>query len=271
MFPETIDEQPAAYLNRLGEVFARFGADTQDSGNVSYGVTIDDTRYFVKTAGDPENPEPFSPADRRQRALRNAAHLAESVEHDLLPAYHGLIESPEGPVLVYDWREGEHLGTRRDKRDDPDTGFQRFRALQVEEIQAALDQLFDLHDVLSAAGWVEGDFYDGSLLYDFTTQQLTTMDLDDYREGAYRNDMGRMFGSTRFMAPEEFSLGALIDDRTTAFVMARTALIFLADGTLDRAAFRGSDDQYSVLQEAVTTRFPTYQTFYSAWLASSTM
>ncbi|GAB3926047.1 hypothetical protein GCM10029976_020140 [Kribbella albertanoniae] len=125
--------------------------------------------------------------------------------------------------------------------------------------------------MLTSSGWVEGDFYDGSLLYDFDTQQLTVMDLDDYRPGAYSNDMGRMFGSTRFMAPEQFELGAEIDDRTTAFVMARTALVFLADGTLDRPAFRGTDAQYAVLQEATTTRFDSYQAFYSAWLEASSM
>ncbi len=95
------------------------------------------------------------------------------------------------------------------------------------------------------------------------------MDLDNYRLGPYRNDMGRMFGSSRFMAPEELSLGAPIDDRTTAFVMARTALVFLSDGTLDRAACRATDPQYAVLQEAVTTRFPSYAAFYEAWRAAS--
>jgi serine/threonine-protein kinase len=254
VFPAKIDEPPAVYLHRVGEVFTTF--DTQDSGNVSYGVTIDNHRYFVKTAGDPEDPEPFLPAEARHRVLRNAAHLAEDVEHELLPQYHGLIESPEGPVLVYDWRDGEHLRSNLD----------RFRALPVEEIVAALDQLYDLHDVLSAAGWVEGDFYDGSLLYDFNTHQLTAIDLDDYRPGAYENDMGRMFGSTRFMAPEQHTLGALIDDSTTAYVMARTAFVLLGDTN-----FRGTKPQQAVLQKATTTRFPSYQTFYSAWLASSTM
>ncbi len=33
--------------------------------------------------------------------------------------------------------------------------------------------------------------------------------------------MGRMFGSTRFMASEEFELGALIDEQTNVFVMGR--------------------------------------------------
>jgi serine/threonine-protein kinase len=266
VFPATIDDRPDRYLHQLGDVFARFGATTQGSGNVSYGVEITGQRYFVKTAGDPADPEPFSKFERREQVLRNAAHLADAVSHPLLPEYHGLIESPAGPLLVYEWREGEHLGTAQ---DDPQSAFQRFRSLPVEQIIAALDQLFDLHDLLSVSGWVEGDFYDGSLLYDFGTRQLTAMDLDDYRLGAYRNDMGRMFGSTRFMAPEELSLGAPIDDRTTAFVMARTALVFLSDETLDRPAFKGSNALYAVLQEAVTARFASYQDFYAAWRAAS--
>ncbi|GAA1721425.1 protein kinase [Kribbella yunnanensis] len=259
MFPAKIDEPPAIYLQTIGEIFAVF--DAQDSGNISYGVTVDGRRYFVKTAGDSADLEPFLAPPQRQELLRRAAVLAESVEHELLPAYHGLIESPWGPVLVYDWRDGEHLGTQ----------LERFHALSADEISEALDQLYDLHDVLSSAGWVEGDFYDGSLLYDFDTQQLTVMDLDDYRPGAYSNDMGRMFGSTRFMAPEQLTLGAEIDDHTTAFVMARTALVLLSDGTLDRMAFRGSNAQYAVLEKAVTTRFDSYQAFYSAWLEASSM
>jgi serine/threonine-protein kinase len=81
--------------------------------------------------------------------------------------------------------------------------------------------------------------------------------------------MGRMFGASRFMAPEEFSLGAPIDTRTTAYVMARTALVFLSDTTLERGAFRGSDPQYAVLQEATTTRYPNYPAFHHAWLAAA--
>ncbi|QNE22289.1 hypothetical protein F1D05_35805 [Kribbella qitaiheensis] len=180
-----------------------------------------------------------------------------------------MIESPGGPVLIFEWRDGDHLGTTHDRREDPATAFQRFRALPTDEIVAALDQIFDLHADLTTAGWVQGDFYDGALIYDFDQRGLTVMDLDSYRPGPHRNDMGRMFGSSRFMAPEEFSLGAPIDDRTTAFVMARTALVLLSDGTLDRPAFRATDAKYAVLQEAVTTRFPSYAAFYDAWRAAS--
>jgi serine/threonine-protein kinase len=269
MFPLEIDEQPDAYLHRVGTIFARFGADTQDSGNISYGVAVGDERYFFKTAGIPSDSAPYLDLEGRQELLRTAARLAESVQHPLLPAFLGLIESPAGPVLIYEWRDGENLGTARENREDPTTAFQRFRALPTGEILAALDQLFELHAELTTAGWVAGDFYDGTLLYDFSRRQLTVMDLDSYRFGPYRNDMGRMFGSSRFMAPEEFSLGAPINDCTTAFVMARTGLVFLSDGTLDRSACRATDALYAVLQEAVTARFPCYAAFYDAWRAAS--
>jgi serine/threonine protein kinase len=269
MFPGEIDQQPAAYLDTIGTIFARYGADTQDSGNISYGVAVGDQRYFFKTAGIPSDTTPCLDFPGRQELLRTAARLAESVEHPLLPTFHGVIESPDGPVLIYEWRDGEHLHAGAENRDDPETAYQRFRALPADELVAALDELFDLHADLTAAGWVAGDFYDGSLIYDFSRRQLTVMDLDSYRFGPYRNDMGRMFGSSRFMAPEEFSLGAPIDDRTTAFVMARTGLVLLSDGTLDRSACRTTDAQYAVLQEAVTTRFPSYAAFHDAWRAAT--
>ncbi|MEU0093420.1 hypothetical protein [Kribbella sp. NPDC006257] len=269
MFPGEIDEQPVTHLERIGEVFARFGADTQDSGNISYGVQVGPERYFFKTAGVASDTEPYLDFEARQELLRNAARLAESVLHPAMPTFHGVIESPGGPVLVYEWREGELLYAAGDQPDDPTSAPQRFKALPVDELVAALDQLFDLHADLAKAGWVTGDFYDGALIYNFSERQLTVMDLDSYRPGPYRNDMGRMFGSSRFMAPEEFSLGAPIDDRTTAFVMARTALVFLSDGTLDPTACRAIAPQYAVLQEATTTRFPSYAAFYDAWRAAS--
>ncbi|TCC49906.1 serine/threonine protein kinase [Kribbella capetownensis] len=252
MFPGEIDVQPSIYLDHLGTIFARFGADTQDSGNVSYGVQTGAARYFVKTAGDPANTDPYLGFGGRVALLRNAVALAESVVHPALPTLHAVIESPGGPLLVYDWRDGELLGIRS-------AAHERFRALPVDEILTALDTLYDLHADLDAADWVEGDFYDSAMLYDFPTRRLTVMDLDTYRRGPHRNHMGRMFGSTRFMAPEQLSLDAPIDTRTTAYVMARTALVFLSDPP---------PAQYAVLQEATTTRFPSYAAFHAAWLSA---
>ena len=49
-------ESPQAdYVTSAGSVFAVFDAGTQDSGNVSYGVTVAGERFFVKTAGQPDS------------------------------------------------------------------------------------------------------------------------------------------------------------------------------------------------------------------------
>jgi hypothetical protein len=44
LIPGAIDDWPATWIEKLGTTFARFGADTQDSGNISYAGDVDGTR-----------------------------------------------------------------------------------------------------------------------------------------------------------------------------------------------------------------------------------
>jgi serine/threonine-protein kinase len=269
---EAIDEPPYQYLRAVGTVFAEFGERTQDSGNVSYGVEVAGNRYFVKTAGNPDNPRSALDHAARVALLRNPVRLHQSCRHSLLPRLYRVIESPSGPLLVYRWLEGELLGVPRARRDDPNSAFQRFRSLPVPTISKCLDAVFDLHDMLARFGWIAVDFYDGCLIYDFKSGRLGIVDLDMYRDTPFRNTMGRMFGSTRFMAPEEFQLGAWVDQRTTVFVLGRTALIFLSDGTLSPGSFRGSLPQFDVVARACDPepagRFGSVDMFCRAWHAA---
>src|SRR6202044_3158479 len=146
--------------------------------------------------------------------LLNAQRLALSVADPALPALHRVTQSACGPMLVYDWAPGELIGTPAARRADPDCALQRFRRLPPHQLTAAIDTILDVHVKLCAAGWIACDFYDGSVMYDFAAHQTGLIDLDSYRQSAFVNDMGRMFGSTRFMAPEEFERGARIDERT---------------------------------------------------------
>jgi|SRR5262245_21609468 len=272
---DVINEQPEYYLRSVGTVFAEFGAPTQDSGNVSYGVQIGSERYFVKTAGRPEDQSPFLNHAARVALLRNAVRLSVSLRHPTLPRLDRVIESPSGPLLVYQWLDGELLHAPRARRDDPESAFQRFRSLPATMIQGRLDAIFDLHNELAGAGWIAVDFYDGCLIYDFKAGRLGIVDLDTYREGPFRNEMGRLFGSTRFMAPEEFELGAIIDEQTNVFVMGRTALVFLSDGTLNAGAFRGTRALFEVVARACepdrSRRYDSITAFYSAWRAARTV
>ena len=265
---QRIDQEPEPYLRSIGDVFAVFD-ETQDSGNISYSVQVAGKPYFVKTAGRPDDPKPYLKHAERVSALRNAVRLWRGCDDRTLPALHHVIESPTGPLLVYQWVSGELVRTEAERRDDPESAFQRFRQLPTEEILRVLDQVYELHDHLAQSGWIAVDFYDGCMIYDFDHRKFHVVDLDFYREAPFVNEMGRMFGSTRFMAPEEFELGARIDERTNVFTMGRTAVVFLSDGTLDRGAFRGSDALYAVIRLACRTdrseRFDTVEAFCLAW------
>ncbi len=264
-----IDEHPRQFLSRLGTVFAEFGASTQDSGNISYGIQMDGERFFVKTAGIPDDPEPFLNHADRVALLRNASLLSRSCDHPALSDLHHVMDSPVGPMLVYEWLDGELLGAPRSLRNDPQSAHQRFRRLPAAQVEQCLDQIYELHRDLARIGWVAVDFYDGCLIYDFSSGRLSTVDLDMYRRGPFRNDMGRMFGSSRFMAPEEFAAGSMIDQQTNVFVMGRAAAIFLSDGTLNQSPFRGSQALHRVMKRACAPdrrhRFASIETFYNAW------
>ncbi len=228
---EATVQAPVDLVSRCGSVLATFDHRSQDSGNVSWVVKTDPGDLFVKTAGTPGPlppgaSVPYLRHSDRIRLLRNAVALARSCDHRCLARLRQVIESPLGPVLVYDRAPGELIGTTSSRRADPDTAYQRLAHLPAENLLAVLSDLIDLHQALASAGWVASDLYDSCLIVEFATMRLTVIDLDTYYRGPSTNTMGRMFGSTRFMAPEEFRLGAAIDQRTTVYTVARIAWHF---------------------------------------------
>jgi serine/threonine-protein kinase len=251
----TIDDEPLDLVRRCGAVAAEFGHLTQDSGNVSWLVDVGDRQLFVKTAGSDAPPPPgaavpyFDHAGRVE-LLRNAAAVARSCDHPALPRLLNVIESPLGPALVYEAALGELVHVPASQRDDPASAYQRFARLPTDRLLGLLDVLIDVHVALAAAGWVAVDLYDGCLIVDFASGSLKVVDIDGYRRGPSVNDMGRMFGSTRFMAPEEFELRARLDERTTVFTLGRIVWHFATRLTEDPARFCGSAERARVIQQA---------------------
>lgn len=172
-------------------------------------------------------------------------------------------------MLIYDWVPGELVRVPPEQRADPSSAFQRFRRLAADKLTVAIDTIFDVHRSICGAGWVACDFYDGSIIYDFDADRTWIIDLDSYRAGPFVNEMGRLFGSTRFMAPEEFERGAVIDERTTVFNLGRAISVFLGDGDLGRAGFRGSERQHQVMTNACredpSARFQSVAEMARSW------
>ena len=269
-----IDLDPADFVRQHGTVVAAFDHHTQDSGNVSWLVDVADRRLFVKTAGvtgeQPAGaPVPYFNHDGRVRLLRNAVELASSCAHPALARLLNVIESPVGPALVYEAATGELVHARGDRRKDPRSAYQRFGQLPADQLLGVFDVLIDLHVDLARAGWVASDLYTGCLIVDFATASLTVVDLDTYRRGPSRNDMGRMFGSSTFMAPEEFDLGAVIDQRTTMYTLGRLIWHFGSRLTERADQFCGPPAVARVAERACLTsrgdRFDSVAEFAQAW------
>ncbi|MDX6357612.1 MAG: hypothetical protein QOH37_666 [Nocardioidaceae bacterium] len=273
----TIGADPRDYVGERGTVVAEFAHLTQDSGNVSWLVDVGDRCLFVKTAGPDAPPVPGAAVPYFDHAgrvglLRNAVELARSCDHPALPRLLNVIESPAGPALVYEAAPGELVNVPRDRRADPASAYQRFAHLPAQLLLGVFDVLVDLHVALAEAGWVAGDLYDGCLIVDFATGALKVVDLDSYRRGPSLNDMGRMFGATRFMAPEELELGAAIDERTTVFTLGRLVWHFGTRLTERAEDFCGSPELAQVVQRACRPaphdRYGDVAAFAQAWTSA---
>ncbi|MDF2669897.1 MAG: kinase domain protein [Paenibacillus sp.] len=260
------------WLRKLGRTFAVF--DQQDSGNISFGVERDGEKLFVKYAGARTLRYEGEPEASIER-LKLAMPLYESLRH---PNLVNLVEHYEvgaGYVGVFEWFEGETLHPFTAfpppaKYTHPDSPFYRFRQLSLELRLAALDSIFTFHRFVEARNYVAVDFYDGSILYDFKTNATRICDIDCYEQKPFFNHMGRLWGSSRFMSPEEFVLGAAIDGRTNVFNMGAMAFC-LVGGERDRdySSWEAGRDKYEVALRAVELvrdlRYASVAEFCEAW------
>jgi len=260
----TIDGSVEDFLASLGEVFVVHRG--HDSGNTSYGVRIGAHAWFVKHA---EADEPIS-------HLESAIIFHGAVRHPVIIPLVGWFRTSAGLAIVHEFRDGlivnDPLAPGARPRQHPESTYARFRQRPVDEISRALDTVFDAHVAVANAGFVAVDFYDGAIIYDFEHQQVHLCDLDMYRPGPYRLERDRQYGSTRFMAPEEFERGATIDERTTVFTLGRTAFVFLSQGQRgenDAHLWRASPAQYDIARIATELnpdkRFASVIEFLNAW------
>ncbi|POX37792.1 serine/threonine protein kinase [Streptomyces sp. Ru73] len=259
-------EVPAVepYLARVGEVFA--AGPVHDSGCRTYGVRLPDgERWCVK--------EPLT--DAAQRSLDSGWEFHRAVRHPaIVPQIHRL-RAGGRTAAVLPWRDGESLYHRSPSAapgERPGGALARFRALPVARVLAALDRILDAHLAVERAGYVAVDFYDGAVLYDFASHTPHLIDLDEYRRGPFAVQADRLPGSRRFMAPEEWVRGAVIDVRTTVYVLGRTARLLLDAGDEERA-WRGTRRQRAVITRATCAdpphRYTSVREFVAEWRAAS--
>lgn len=251
-----------SWLRPYGSVFYVF--DRQTSGNLCFGVEGRYGKLFIKYAGA----RPMEYAGRPEDAiytLQQAMPLYQ-LAHPALTRLLAHGPAGEGYAAIYAWRDAPVL-----RSTPPDFLVRdRVRRLQVGRSLKMLDMVFDLHAALAADGYIAVDFWDGNLLIDFDRDEAIVCDIDLYRKKPAVNDRGRMWGSSRFLSPEEYTLGAPLDESTTVYAMGALAFEFYGDN-LNRCweAWEGPAALYPVAQKATRERreerYPSLRAFLNDW------
>ena len=135
-----------------------------------------------------------------------------------------------------------------------------------------LNIFFDILDFLeyvNSNGYVAIDFYDGSIIYDSINRKITICDIDYFEKMPCINNMGRMFGSAKFMSPEEFEKGADIDEITNVYTAGAFAFALFGNYSRNIDDWKLSDELFTVASKAVSDnrdeRYNSINEFRKAW------
>ncbi|PZD97135.1 serine/threonine protein kinase [Paenibacillus sambharensis] len=273
---ELQEQHDFEWLQSLGTVFCVF--DQQDSGNISFGVEKNGTRLFVKYAGCRPMDYSGDPRDAVAR-LSAAVPLYKTLEHPHLIKLINHFETRDGYAAVFEWFKGECLHSHwlfagDAKHTHPDSPYCKFKQLPIEKRLRSLDVIYEFHKHVESKGCVAVDFYDGSILYDFSTDVTMICDIDFYRTAPSVNDLGENFwGAVRSKSPEEFTLGAPIDARTNVFTMGAIAFGLLGgEMDLSFSKWEAGRSLYEVALRAVSKereqRYTSVSEFKYAWDAA---
>ncbi|QQK74643.1 serine/threonine protein kinase [Salicibibacter cibarius] len=237
------------WLKKFGNVFTVF--NDQASGNLCFGVKSTGVKRFIKYAGA-QPLRYFGKTDDAVEQLKKAKLNYEFLKHPSLVRLVHHEELKNGYVLQFDWADGKNM---RHLNIDH---------LTFQERLNILDTIYAFHAFVEKKKFVSVGFRDESLIYDKDAGKVKICDIGHYERAPFTNDLERPPGSRRFMAPEEFQIGEILDERTNVYRMGAAAFSFLgkdpslAESPIHKVAKRATSKQKEY-------RFQTVKEFYEVW------
>lgn len=249
-----------SFISQYGKVFKVF--DDQDSGNICFGTEKDGERYFVKFAGAPTEAYNGTPEDAIER-LKSTLPVYENIKHKNLIEFVEAKEMGGGFAMVFKWVNGDCMGRMYPAEH------RRFMNLPISDRLIVFSDILVFLDYTNSNGYVAVDFYDGSIMYDAENRKTTICDIDFFRKQPCVNDMGRMWGSSKFQSPEEYKLGADIDEITNVYCAGAFAFALFGNYKRTREDWQLSDDAFAVATKAVSDnrneRYQSVKELKQAW------
>ena len=248
------------FISQYGRVFKVF--DDQDSGNICFGTEKDGEKFFVKFAGAPT--EAYNgTAEEAIVRLKSTLPVYEDLKHQNLIEFVKAENIGGGFAMIFKWAHGDCMG-----RNYP-AEHHRFMQLSIGEKSIVFCDVLDFLDYVVSKGYVAIDFYDGSIMYDTRKHRTTICDIDLFRKRPCVNDMGRMWGSSRFQSPEEYQLNADIDEVTNVYTAGATAFALFGNYNRTRDVWQLGDAAFHVAVKAVSDdrkdRYQSIKELTEAW------
>ena len=253
-----------SFLEKYGKVFKVF--DEQDSGNICFGINNGgNKKLFIKFAGAPTAEYCGLPGDAVKR-LKATVPIYNNIKHKTLINYISSEEIGHGFAMVFEWCSGECMGRMYED------SHKRFMNLPIQKKLKIFQDIIDFLIYTANLGYVAIDFYDGSILYDNENDITTVCDIDFFKKCPCINDMGKMWGSTRFMSPEEYNKGALLDEITNVFTIGKMGFSIFTDSNEKFDEWPLSPSSYYILKKATSLnrsdRYASIKQFSDCWINS---
>lgn len=257
---ELKEEFDFEFLSEYGKVFTVF--DKQDSGYLCFGVLNDNKKLFLKIAGAATVRSNVS-TDVAITRLKSTVSTYQDLCHPTLIEMIEHKEIKNGYLTVFEWFEGDCMGKQYNS-------FDKFLPLPLEKKFSIFNEILLFHIHANKCGYIALDFYDGCIMCDFISEKTRICDVEFYTKKPVINTMGRMWGSSRYMSPEEFQLGAEIDERSNVFLMGATAFQLFGGGkerNFDN--WQANEKLFSIALKAVSTekddRYQSIDEYFEAW------
>ena len=208
-----------SFLSKYGKVFKVF--DHQGSGNICFGITDGEKRYFVKFAGAPTENYSGAPQDAIER-LKRAVPAYRDLAH---PNLIKLIKDEEignGYAVIFEWVDAVHMWT-------PDGG-QAFKGLPLETHLDIFEEILTFHAYMAEKEYCALDFYEDHIMWDAKNKKTVICDIDFYSKGWYEGGSCHWNTDCEWYSPEQFIDGAAIDEVSCVYVMGATAFALFGGG-----------------------------------------
>ena len=208
-----------SFLNKYGKVFKVY--DNQGSGNICFGVTDGDKRYFVKFAGAPTE-NYTGTAENAIERLKRAVPAYRDLEH---PNLIKLIRDEAiggGYAVVFDWVNALYM-----RASD---GSQEFKDLPLKTHLKIFDEILSFHENMTKKGYYALDLYEDHIMWDVDNEKAVICDIDFYSKGWYEGMSGIWNTDCEWYFPEQFIDGAKFDEVSCVYIMGATAFALFGDG-----------------------------------------